>query len=171
MKIQICINMCRIYSTSIIRVYVEIYMWYKEVLDLSVQVQIHTFRRNVPVYWLNTENKIWDMTFLNDFYRCHPKTRFEKTRVTILKHYKHYPLLFHIAVKIFKEIPSGEFSCIIYIEHQHNHPIKALQSLSFKSITYLVASSIRHLFEKDFRGGSRAAATTKMECFVIIVKR
>ena len=111
------------------------------------------------------------MTFLNDFYRCHPKTRFEKTRVTILKHYKHYPLLFHIAVKIFKEIPSGEFSCIIYIEHQHNHPIKALQSLSFKSITYLVASSIRHLFEKDFRGGSRAAATTKMECFVLIVNR
>ena len=110
------------------------------------------------------------MTFLHDFYRCHPNTRFEKTHVTILKHYKHYPLLFHIAVKIFKEIPSGEFSCIIYIEHQHNHPIKALQSLSFKSITYLVASSIRYLFEKYFRGGSRAAETTKMECFVIIVK-
>ena len=56
---------------------------------------------------------------------------------------------FNLSVKTFKEIPSNEFPCIIYMEHAHNHPIKALQSFSFKSIPDTLASSIRQLFEKN----------------------
>ena len=92
---------------------------------------------------------------LNRFYRCYHDTRYEKTRVSSLnlqkpnKHYKstHWP--FNLSVKIVKEIPTDEFPCISYIEHAHNHPTKALQSLSFKSIPDLVASSVRQLFDKN----------------------
>ena len=63
--------------------------------------------------------------------------------------YKNTDCPFNLSVKIFKEIPSDEFPCIIYIEYAHNNLIKALQSLSFKSIPDLVASSIRQLFEKN----------------------
>ena len=57
--------------------------------------------------------------------------------------------LIDLSVKIVKEIPRDEFPCISYIEHAHNHPTKAMQSLSFKSIPDLVASSVRQLFDKN----------------------
>ena len=91
---------------------------------------------------------------LKHFYRCHHDIRCEKTRVSSLnsqkpnKRYKNTHCPFNLSVKIFKEIPRDEFPCIIYVGHAHNHPIKALQSLSFKSIPDLVASSNRQLFEK-----------------------
>ena len=101
---------------------------------------------------------------LNRFYRRHHDTRYEKTRISSLnlqkpnKRYKNTHCPFNLSVKIFKEIPSDEFPCIIYIEYAHNNPIKALQSLSFKSIPDLVASSIRQLFEKNM--------TPSMACYM-----
>ena len=76
---------------------------------------------------------------LNCFYRCHYDTRSEKTRKLHLTTFKpsrlfkntHCP--FNLNFKIFKDIPSDNFPCTIHLEHIHNHPVKALQSFSFKS--------------------------------------
>ena len=65
------------------------------------------------------------------------------------KRYKNTHCLFDLSVKVFKEIPSDKLPCITYIEHAHNHPMKLLQNLSFKSIPDLVISSIRQLLEKN----------------------
>ena len=51
--------------------------------------------------------------------------------------------------KIFKDIPSDNFPSTIYLEHIHNHLIKAFQSFSFKSISDNVAASIKQLFQRS----------------------
>ena len=61
------------------------------------------------------------------------------------KRFKNTYCPFNLSVKMFKEISSDELPCIIYIEHAHNHPIKTLQSLNFKSVPDFVASFIRQL--------------------------
>ena len=65
---------------------------------------------------------------LNCFYRRHHDTRYEKTRELNLtkfkpsKRFKNAHCPFNLNSKIFKDIPSDNFSCTIYLEHTHNHP-------------------------------------------------
>ena len=111
---------------------------------------------------------------LNRFYRCHHDTRYEKTRVLSLnsqkpnKRYKNTHCPFNLSVKIYKEMPSDEFPHIIYIEHAHNHPKKALQSLSFKPIAHFVLGvavlilSTKSIVRKNLEGKTGTKCLTRL---------
>ena len=78
----------------------------------------------------------------------HQKTR--KLNLTAFKpskRFKNTYCPFNSNFKIFKGIPSDNFSCTIYLENILNHPIKALQSFSFKLMSDNVAASIKQLFQ------------------------
>ena len=92
---------------------------------------------------------------INNYYRCHHDTRYQKTREVLTsssnpdRRVKNTYCPFHLTIKVLKETGLYDYPCLILIEHEHNHPIKALQSFSFKSISVTVANSIRLLFKRN----------------------
>ena len=104
---------------------------------------------------INVDKKCGEKSpyLLNRFYRCHHGTRYEKTRDNKLlqnnpnKRFKNTHCPYTMSVKIEKSKIS--LACVVSIKHEHNHPVIALESFSFKSITDNVLETIRKLFEDN----------------------
>ena len=135
-----CQVLCKLTSSEDVREFVDKYL----------SINNETLKKN-------NDKKCGEKSpyLMNRFYRCHHDTRYEKTRLSNLsslkpnKRFKNTHCPFNMSVKIFKDYQSLIYPCVIYIEHDHNHPVNALQSLSFKSIADSVASSVRQLFERN----------------------
>ena len=93
------------------------------------------------------------------YYRCHHNTRYEGTMNPSevfaeipFKRIKNTNCEFSLVVNMLK-CPS-EFTALLYIEWNHNHSVKALQSLGFKDIPGTVVEQIKSLFENGLLPGA-----------------
>ena len=89
-------------------------------------------------------------------YRCHCKTRYDKTAETakILqqhssKRIKNTGCPMTITFKLLKETPD----CYIILIWNRNHPVLSLHALSFKDISPSTALEIKGLFDQGYSAG------------------
>ena len=61
---------------------------------------------------------------------------------------------------------SSEFGSINEMECTHNHPVKALQSLSFSDINSLTSQRIKELFEKGYSPAFKRLSTFQTSAIV-----
>ena len=89
------------------------------------------------------------------YYRCQHKTRYQATMnpkeviaAKPSKRLKNTDCPYSLTVKLRKV--SDEYPCEMDLEWNHNHPVDALQSLSFKDVAKNVTQKIKQMFENGY---------------------
>ena len=122
--------------------------------DELKQFRMNYISRNDETIKISTNKKCSPASpyVINAYFRCHHDTRYIPTRdVTKIielnpcKRFKNNNCEFTMSVKVFKKFLN--FPCVIDIEWNHNHPIRALESVSFKSVSEAVSLQVKKYFE------------------------
>ena len=126
----------------------------KSFVSSYMQLSNETLRQNSSPHHLSEKNAYSEAFY----YRCHHKTRCQSTMnpVELLKEkpskrIKNTNCPFSLILKLKKT--EGPFPCVVELEWDHNHPILALQSLSFKDIPENVSAEINHMYENGYTPG------------------
>ena len=89
---------------------------------------------------------------------CHHKTRYQPTmnpkqllKGKPSKRLKNTDCPFSMVFKVKREI--DDFPCVVELEWNHNHPVQALQALSFKDIPAHVVDRIRDMYGHGYTPG------------------
>ena len=97
-------------------------------------------------------------SFFCRWYRCHHNTRYDWSNSkrslkdvvqnNPLKRFKDTQCPFKMSIKISQK---GDHPCEIEIQHNHNHAVSSLQSLSYKDISEEVREEIRTLYKEGMQ--------------------
>ncbi|XP_066927559.1 uncharacterized protein [Clytia hemisphaerica] len=94
------------------------------------------------------------------YYRCQHRTRNQSTmniselsQKKVGRRVQNTNCPFNLSVSLLKSFDQNEPSSIIDIEHNHNHSVSCLQSLTFRDISEETAGKVKQLFERGLTPG------------------
>ena len=116
-----------------------------------------TLRKLTPKF-LSTKNRYSKYSY----YRCHHKTRYLETmnpREVLIsrpsKRFKNTDCPFSLVLRFKRPTEEeNEFTATLDIEWTHNHPVQALQALSFKDIPDEVSEEVKSMFTRSYSPGT-----------------
>ena len=132
-------------------------------IDSYAKLSKETLRQNASPQMLSAKNRYTEAFY----FRCHHKTRCQSTMspMEVLKKHpsqrmKNTNCPFSLVCKLKRT--EEEYPCVVTLEWNHNHPIQALQSLSFRDIPQNVLEEINQMYENGYTPGLAYKEFTKL---------